>query len=388
MKDSTLIEMLRRLLGLERKKEGKVEKKEYLKLEEHKGWFDDTAKHKMAAKKSWMTRLERKLEKIKKKKRKSKKDLLEAKKIRKKLRELRKELRKRKKLKIKKPKVSRERRKRRLKIRKKLEKKLIESEKKRKKKEELEKHGVLKVKEIETIEGREQIRVKEKPIDTRKFRLEEFRPRSEPFDRSEFYIRAPSRDLALMGRSLWARARAKRRPSQRLRELIRERSGRELSEARLRTVEERISELMQRYGLNERDIEKDLEKLDTHRLLQDFDKLINLVELERKTKKEIMYAPELIETGIPHFERQKERIKAIAKEIKKHRIITDADRVYAYVKKKGRTKSKEIAKELGIQKKKVEEYAEILAANNLIEVKYPPIGGLMLVLKEEKRVKK
>jgi Mn-dependent DtxR family transcriptional regulator len=55
------------------------------------------------------------------------------------------------------------------------------------------------------------------------------------------------------------------------------------------------------------------------------------------------------------------------------------------VKSKGKAKTKQIAKDLDIPRKKVDEYAEILAENRLVELKYLPFGGIMLNLREEKK---
>jgi len=170
-----------------------------------------------------------------------------------------------------------------------------------------------------------------------------------------------------------------RMPSEKLRDILRESSGGELSEEKMHLMEGRIIGLMQRYQLSETEIEEDIEKLDTNRLLRDFDKLIRLVERSKKPA-QLLYSEEIIGAGVAYGESPKSP-KTFMKEIKKQRVLTDVDSVFDLVETKGKTSSSELSGELGIPKKKIEEYAETLSTANLVDLRYPPIGGITLMVK-------
>jgi len=65
-----------------------------------------------------------------------------------------------------------------------------------------------------------------------------------------------------------------------LHEAIVESIGDHVDKEKVLEVETRVSKLMKKYRLSEDEMEEDIDTLDTHRLLRDFDKLIKLVERE------------------------------------------------------------------------------------------------------------
>ncbi|MEM0359868.1 MAG: hypothetical protein QXK06_00845 [Candidatus Diapherotrites archaeon] len=366
---------------------------EFLKMEKHKGWFDGKAEHQLAAKKAWHKRLEHKLDEIAAKKEKTPADRKAIKEIEEKLVSLEKEIIKMEREESKKKGLPKERKLRRKKIRAKLEgKKPLKPKTKKTRKAEKEK-------EAKPVEAEKTPETTE-PVVGSKESTPEVKPLEEPQKNtsletpSAIETKPQDKESALIERSLWAKQRAEKAAMEemqreRLKEIIKEKSGEGTPEEKIEVAERRIQELMQKYHLSEKQIESELEKLDSRRLLQDFDRLINLIEADRRERRIIIEeSPEMIDTAMPYLDHKKEKTKTIAKEIKKHRIVTDADRIYAYVKEKGHAKSKQLSKELGIPGKKVDEYAEILAENGLVELKYLPLGGILIKLKEEKKAKK
>ncbi|MFH1234159.1 MAG: hypothetical protein V1493_00935 [Candidatus Diapherotrites archaeon] len=407
-----LFEFLRRLFGM--KKAEKIAKKaekpatplekwkagkggEYLKMDTHKGWFDGKGAHQKAAKKSWHKRLEHKLDELAEKKKKTAADKKAIKKVQAKLLQLEKELEVLEKNEEKKSKPGTAREKRRKKIRKKLgEKAKIKKEKAEKAKKKIQPPALKKTEEgpgkaaiMQKAPAEQQRPVTEVSKETEIIRPAGERPRHDYY--ATDHQAQQAKDLDLLERSLWAKQRAEKAglegmPSERLREIIKAKSGEGTSPGKIDIAERRVQELMRKYNLNEREIESEIQKMDSNRLLQDFDRLINMIEMDRKERRvTIEDSPEMTETEMSYIDHKKEKTKTVSRDIKKLSIVTDADRIYAYVKSKGKAKTKQIAKDLEIPRKKVDEYAEILAENRLVELKYLPFGGIMLNLREEKK---
>ncbi|MCX6802586.1 MAG: hypothetical protein NT067_05770, partial [Candidatus Diapherotrites archaeon] len=298
----------------------------------------------------------------------------------------------------KKAKLGTSRQKRRKKIRKKLEEKAakIKKEKALKAKEKILQPALKKVEAVQGKPAAAQKEQAEKPKlavevskETEISRPAGDRPHHDYY--SADHQTQQAKDLDLLERSLWAKQRAEKAgvegmPSERLREIIRAKSGEDASQGKIDIAEHRVQELMRKYNLNEREIETEIQKLDSSRLLQDFDRLINMIEMDRRERRvTIEDSPGMVETEISYVDHKKEKAKTVSRDIKKLSIVTDADRIYVYVKSKGKAKTKQIAKDLEIPRKKVDEYAEILAENRLVDLKYLPLGGIMLKLREDKK---
>ncbi len=151
----------------------------------------------------------------------------------------------------------------------------------------------------------------------------------------------------------------------------------EVTDERVAEIEEHIGELLKKYKIPTAGTER--ESLNKDRIIQDFDKLINLIELEKRAKKFAEEKPaETSRIELPRVERKKKEIKAIEKEIKKYRIVTDFDRVLSYVREKGKVSEGKARKELKMAKKQFKECRNILDKSGLIKIVYPPIGGVQL----------
>ncbi|MFH1545650.1 MAG: hypothetical protein ABIE23_06225 [archaeon] len=169
-----------------------------------------------------------------------------------------------------------------------------------------------------------------------------------------------------------------------------------VGETRLKKMEKKAEKLMSKYHIPEEEMEEAISKLGTKKLLADFDKLINLMELEHKTH-------ELVEVVKPEKEKSyigsarpavKEEVKGVIRDIRKYRIITAFDKILSLVNQKGIAREKELVRELGMKKERVMECCEILKENGLLKIEYPPIGDTKIISKnyvpkkEKKKEKK
>ncbi|MCX6799006.1 MAG: hypothetical protein NTW59_02835, partial [Candidatus Diapherotrites archaeon] len=170
----------------------------------------------------------------------------------------------------------------------------------------------------------------------------------------------------------------KPRLSDRLEKALQDKAGGRVDKGQLDRLEDELAQLLKKYKVPERTLESQIQSLDSNRLVDDFHKLINLIELQEETRREEMIKP------APGFEemtitsQKKEKIETTEKEIVKAKIETDFDRILNVVKFKGAADLDEIAKELGMEKARVQEYSRILEENKLVEVIYPPIGSVKL----------
>ncbi|MDO8538141.1 MAG: hypothetical protein Q7S21_04605 [archaeon] len=148
---------------------------------------------------------------------------------------------------------------------------------------------------------------------------------------------------------------------------------------RLQHIESKIDQLMKQYNISETEIKSEVERLDAGQLVKDFDKLINLIELEHKAnslvQQPISYNP------FDKTEQQlikKQEVKSIIKEVQMHRIVTDLDRILSFVKENRTVSLKDINQKLNIDRKRITENAEILEKHGLIKIEYPPVGDMRL----------
>ena len=70
--------------------------------------------------------------------------------------------------------------------------------------------------------------------------------------------------------------------------------------------------------------------------------------------------------------------QAQIKNIRRVRIETSYDKVLEIVQLKGEIEAKKLAKQLGLEKKEVEETAKILKNNGLIELAFSSLGRMKL----------
>ena len=177
--------------------------------------------------------------------------------------------------------------------------------------------------------------------------------------------------------------------SQSVSTILREKAKGNIDEGKLKSIEEKLELLMRKYNIPSEEIESKVEGMETAKLIDSFNKLISLLELEKKAEQELnkVYRIQTV-TGFKESAKKVEEIKGIATELKKHRIITDFDRVLTLVDDEGRINTGNAAEQLAVPKKRIEECAEILEKDKLIELSYPPIGDAFMQIIDYKDRKK
>ncbi len=167
--------------------------------------------------------------------------------------------------------------------------------------------------------------------------------------------------------------------SRKIERMIERKAGGRLSKPELEGFSEQIAKLLREYKVPEYQIAAKIEALDSDRLVADFHKLISLVrEQEESRRAEMIPAAPGFETATAITAKKKEEIVASEREIIKAKIETTFDRLLDLVKMKGSIELDEAAKELGLDKKQVKAYAEVLEQSNLLKMTYPPIGAMRL----------
>jgi len=156
--------------------------------------------------------------------------------------------------------------------------------------------------------------------------------------------------------------------------------GSSLDKQQVDRIEKRLGELLRKYHIPDRTLASHIKTLDSNRLVQDFQKLITLIESKRESAAAELIRPAPgfdIKSGI--ISRKREKVVGKEKEIHRAKIETSFDRVLSLVQIKGIINLNEVAKQLGMNRKEVQECSEILERSRLIKLVYPPIGSVKLV---------
>jgi len=157
-------------------------------------------------------------------------------------------------------------------------------------------------------------------------------------------------------------------------------AGTGASKEQIANIEKKLGELLRKYDIPDSAVTDHIRGFDSNSLVQDFQKLISLIETKKDnaTVELIKPAPGFdIKTGV--ISKKREKIIGKEKEIKSATIETNFDRVLNLVQVKGIINLNEVSKQLNINKKKAQECAEILERGRLIRMIYPPIGSVKLV---------
>ncbi|MFH1225255.1 MAG: hypothetical protein V1676_05625 [Candidatus Diapherotrites archaeon] len=180
-----------------------------------------------------------------------------------------------------------------------------------------------------------------------------------------------------------------------VKEILEAKAGGKIDSERLAELEKKINALLKAHKISESDLGEKAGEMDTSKVIESFNKLIDLVELEKRAKRAgVLQEPtntlevSAVGLGSP---KKVEALKGIAIDLKKHRIVTDFDRVLSLIKEKKKMGLIEVAATLGIDKKWAEECCEILEQSGLVEIVYPPFGKAGVRLSgyvEEKKPKK
>ncbi len=153
-----------------------------------------------------------------------------------------------------------------------------------------------------------------------------------------------------------------------------------ISKKEIDKIEQKIGELVQKYHIPNKTVAAHIETLDSKRLLNNFQNLIDVIETKRESAAIELIRPAQgfdIKSGI--ISKKKEQIVGKEKEIRRAKIETSFDRLLNLVKIKGIINIKDAAKQSGMTKKEVQECAEILERSRLINLSYPPIGPVKLI---------
>lgn len=171
--------------------------------------------------------------------------------------------------------------------------------------------------------------------------------------------------------------------------IIEERTRGKIDDKKLRELESRIDNLVSKYNIHPSEIEKEVAEIDTKKLLGSYDKLVSLLELEYRTKlAESTSAPDFGTSTIKEFTKEgisksiKNEVRGVAINLKKHRIITDFDRLFSLITSEGRVRLDIAAKKLEMDKGAVLNCAEVLEDDCLVNIVYPTIGDPFIVLKD------
>lgn len=175
--------------------------------------------------------------------------------------------------------------------------------------------------------------------------------------------------------------------------VIRNKAAGKIDENRIAEMESQVNNLLQKHRVSQHEVVEGIRNLDTNKLINSFDRLISLLEMEHEAKQDAKNAQEAknsqdamqskaevhetTHTDIAPPKRQKEEVpKGVEKEIVQKQLITDFDRILDFVKKQGSTTSGKISSELKITKKQVLSCCELLEKDDLLVLNYPPIGDI------------
>ncbi|MDO8647385.1 MAG: hypothetical protein Q7R70_03145 [Candidatus Diapherotrites archaeon] len=233
------------------------------------------------------------------------------------------------------------------------------------------------------IQGEKPVEIKlpdsEKPLEDPEQKIPAPAPASKPL-RSKFQFSRPSVHYAV--------PQGNDSLTPEMQKFLQERLGKS-DDAKLSELEANVQKLMKKYNLSESEAEEKIAKIDSPKVLQSFDKLVDLIELEQRTQKLMQEQLQIakdrspkqeeksefgsgFEAGVP--KKKIEEVKAIVVELQKHRIVTDFDKLLELVQSKGKVSESDAFKELKISKDKLKDCINVLEQNNLVRVEFPPIG--------------
>lgn len=139
---------------------------------------------------------------------------------------------------------------------------------------------------------------------------------------------------------------------------------------KIKRLEEKVAKMAHENSIPEQDLQEMENRLSAKEVVRQPEKVADLKEIEKKVFGQTNPG-------------QKE-ILGLMEEIKKHRILTDFDRVYSVVLTEKRIQTGKIAATLLIPKTRVEDCAEILEQDKLVEIDYPALGDAFIQVPEYK----
>jgi flagella basal body P-ring formation protein FlgA len=156
--------------------------------------------------------------------------------------------------------------------------------------------------------------------------------------------------------------------------------GGKISDQKIAELEEKINELLNKKAITKDQAISDIRGADSDRIVESFNKLISLIEMEHLAKQDAVQKRAIkSSTPIEPVQLKKQEIveKGIEKQLQQQEITTSFDQILSIVKEKGRISSKDLAKSQNVPEKKVIELCKLLEDENLIVLNYLPVGGVI-----------
>ncbi len=160
-------------------------------------------------------------------------------------------------------------------------------------------------------------------------------------------------------------------------QLMESKSTGKANEGKLSELEKKMDSLLKHYEIPKHEVESKRNPVHESKLLSNAQKLLTLLELEKKANElgghgEETAPGELVETVEPTRKQKEADVKAIAIELKRHRIITEFDKIVELVSASGKISIGELARRLGMKKETAAEWCQVLEKNGMVSIEYPP----------------
>jgi len=164
-----------------------------------------------------------------------------------------------------------------------------------------------------------------------------------------------------------------------IRSILKQKTNNQINNQKLNALEEKLTTLVNQNKISVKEIDRELGEESTEKLIESINRLTGKLELKGVRSSELQKPMNAIRFKEPTEKiEKKEKIKEKAITIKKYKIVTDFDKVFNFVTKKGQVKVGEISKQIGISFQRAEECCNILQKENQIKIIYPPIGDAVI----------
>ena len=165
------------------------------------------------------------------------------------------------------------------------------------------------------------------------------------------------------------------------------------SETKIKQMEGKLVELMQKKNIGETEIRKEMEFVSEKELMKKFDLILSSIEQKYGKEMPLKIDEEkdsglLKEEEYVTTEKTMGRKEGKMKDIEEKRIVTDFDRLLGLVKEKGKINEKTAVKLLNLSPDRVKECYTVLEKNDLIRLDFPVFGGAQIISKEYVEPKK
>ena len=161
---------------------------------------------------------------------------------------------------------------------------------------------------------------------------------------------------------------------------LEEKLGGRISDAKLAALEEKISQLLKQKVISPDKVLSDIQQIDSNRIVESFNKLISLIEMEHAAKQDLQDKRIKSSTPIEPVRLKKTdfKVESKDKELEKTEINTNFDKLLSIVREQGKISSKELSKLLGLKENQITDLCKILEDENLVTLNYQPVGGVII----------